>query len=171
MLKEALSSSETRLLQEPHGVTTQKTPFFMLLLDWSSCCHLPHFSFSVSTFFTIVINLKYVRREVFTAVTVKNAVFWDVMMCGSSQRASVASYCYRLSYLTDYFHPDDRGATFLQNIGSYKSHTVKRPRKRHSWNWSVFNFGLQDHTQAAPETIKSRLHLWLLSFLTLPWFA
>jgi hypothetical protein len=28
LMKEALSSSETRFLQEPHGVTSQKTPFF-----------------------------------------------------------------------------------------------------------------------------------------------
>jgi cytidine deaminase len=45
----------------------------------------------------------YVRFEVFTAVTMKNGVFWDVTPCGScknrltelgisSQRESVASY-------------------------------------------------------------------------------
>jgi hypothetical protein len=28
LIKEALSSSETRFLQEPHGVTSQSTPFF-----------------------------------------------------------------------------------------------------------------------------------------------
>jgi hypothetical protein len=28
LMKEALSSSETRFLQEPHGVTSQKTTFF-----------------------------------------------------------------------------------------------------------------------------------------------
>jgi hypothetical protein len=28
LIKEALSSSETSVLQEPHGVTSQKTPFF-----------------------------------------------------------------------------------------------------------------------------------------------
>jgi hypothetical protein len=41
-----------------------------------------------------------VRFEVFTAVTVKNAVFWDVTPCGSCknrQHASVASYCQRCS--------------------------------------------------------------------------
>jgi hypothetical protein len=27
-MKEALSSSETPVLKEPHGVTSQKTPFF-----------------------------------------------------------------------------------------------------------------------------------------------
>jgi hypothetical protein len=30
MMKEALSSSETRLLQEPRGITSQKTPFFIV---------------------------------------------------------------------------------------------------------------------------------------------
>jgi hypothetical protein len=43
-----------------------------------------------------------VRFEVFTAVTMKNAILWDVAPCGvcknrsfgsSSQRPSVASYC------------------------------------------------------------------------------
>jgi hypothetical protein len=29
-MKEALSSSETRFLQDPHGLTSQKTPFFIV---------------------------------------------------------------------------------------------------------------------------------------------
>jgi hypothetical protein len=29
-MKEASGSSETSVLQEPHGVTTQKTPFFVV---------------------------------------------------------------------------------------------------------------------------------------------
>jgi hypothetical protein len=29
-MKEALSSSKRRFLQEPHGVTSQKTPFFIV---------------------------------------------------------------------------------------------------------------------------------------------
>jgi hypothetical protein len=29
-MKEALSSYETSLLQEPHGVTSKKTPFFIV---------------------------------------------------------------------------------------------------------------------------------------------
>jgi hypothetical protein len=37
-----------------------------------------------------------------------------------------------ISLFTDSCNPDDRGATFLQNVGSYKSHTVKHPRKRSS---------------------------------------
>jgi hypothetical protein len=35
LMKEALSSPKHRLLQEPHGVTSQKTPFFMELFSSS----------------------------------------------------------------------------------------------------------------------------------------
>jgi hypothetical protein len=38
----------------------------------------------------------------------------------ASQHASVASY----SYFTDSCHPDEGGAKFLWNIGSYKNHTA-----------------------------------------------
>jgi hypothetical protein len=51
----------------------------------------------------------YVRFEVFTAVIMKNGVFWDVTPCGSCKS--------RLS-------PDEGGAKFLRNVGSYKSHTA-----------------------------------------------
>jgi hypothetical protein len=30
-MKEALGSSETSVLTEPHGVTSQKTPFFVVI--------------------------------------------------------------------------------------------------------------------------------------------
>jgi hypothetical protein len=46
------------------------------------------------------IPITYVRFEVFTAVTMKNCVFWDVTPCGSLR--------------TD-------GIKFLRNFGSYKS--------------------------------------------------
>jgi hypothetical protein len=32
------------------------------------------------------------RFEVYTAVTMKSGIFWDIKPCGSSQLASVASY-------------------------------------------------------------------------------
>jgi hypothetical protein len=57
------------------------------------------------------INLLYVRSEVFTVMTIKNAIFWDVTF----QRNVVPP-------LTDSCHADDGGALFLQNISSYKSH-------------------------------------------------
>jgi hypothetical protein len=65
----------------------------------------------------------WVRLQVFTAVTMQNCVFWDVTPCGSfgisSQHVSVASYS---ELVTDSCHPDEGGAKFLRNVGSYKSH-------------------------------------------------
>jgi hypothetical protein len=48
-MKEALGSSETSILTRATGVTSQKTPFY-----------------------------RFVRFEVFAAVTMKNAIFWDI---------------------------------------------------------------------------------------------
>jgi hypothetical protein len=53
------------------------------------------------------IILLQVRFEVFTVVTMKNGVFWDVT-----------------PWFTDSCHPDEGGAKFLRNVGSYKSHTA-----------------------------------------------
>jgi hypothetical protein len=50
-------------------------------------------------------SIFFVRFEVFTAVTLKNGVFWDVMLCGSC-------------------HPDEGSAKFLRNVISYRSHTA-----------------------------------------------
>jgi hypothetical protein len=35
-------------------------------------------------------------------------------------------------FLADYRQPDNGGATFLRNVGSYKSHKALHPRRRHS---------------------------------------
>jgi hypothetical protein len=40
LMKEALSSPKRRLLQEPHGVTSQKVPFFKQTLVLSLTCDL-----------------------------------------------------------------------------------------------------------------------------------
>jgi hypothetical protein len=48
-----------------------------------------------------------VRFEVFTAVTVKNAVFWDV----------AAVTCSRWFLARGFFYPEDGGDTFLRNVG------------------------------------------------------
>jgi hypothetical protein len=42
----------------------------------------------------------------------------------SSQSGSVAGYGERFSLFTDSCHPDEGGAKFLQNSGTYKSHTA-----------------------------------------------
>jgi hypothetical protein len=34
--------------------------------------------------------------------------------------------------LSDSFHLDNGGDTFLRNVGSYKSHTASHPRRRYS---------------------------------------
>jgi hypothetical protein len=65
------------------------------------------------------------RFEVFTAVTIKNFVFWDVSPCGSCK-------------FTDSCHPDEGGAKFLRNVGSYKSHTALHPRRHHSSVFQMF---------------------------------
>jgi hypothetical protein len=73
----------------------------------------------------------------------KNAVFWNVRPCGSCKntfRMNVSSLL-RGTGISDLgttlvvvsngrtqrrntCHPEDGGATFLRNIGSYKSHTA-----------------------------------------------
>jgi hypothetical protein len=53
-----------------------------------------------------------VRFEVFTAVTRKNAVFWDVTTCGSCKNRRFSCYS------------EDVSTKFLRNIGSYKKHTM-----------------------------------------------
>jgi hypothetical protein len=50
----------------------------------------------------VLARISYVRFEVFTAVTMKNGVFWDVTSC----------------------HPDEGGAKFLLNVCYYKGHTA-----------------------------------------------
>jgi hypothetical protein len=47
----------------------------------------------------------YVRFEFFTAVTMKNCVFWDVTPCGS---------CTKRRFGGTYHHLDEGGARFLQ---------------------------------------------------------
>jgi hypothetical protein len=66
----------------------------------------------------------------------KNAVFWDVMSCGSCKNR-----CFGGTY---HFHyqgeknqqarnnSEYEGDTFLRNIGSCKSHMTSHPRKRHA---------------------------------------
>jgi hypothetical protein len=49
-----------------------------------------------------------VRFEVFTMVTMKNAIFWDVGPL------------------------EDGSDTFLRNVGSHKIYKMPHPRKRHS---------------------------------------
>jgi hypothetical protein len=62
--------------------------------------------------------VKYVRSVVFTAVTMKNAIFWDVMPCGSCKNRHCGG-TYRLRHQGDKnqrarsCHPGDAGDTVL----------------------------------------------------------
>jgi hypothetical protein len=68
-----------------------------------------------------------VRFEVFTVVTMKNGVFWDVMpwalvRTDVKKRASVASYGYVPS--SPILVTLMMKTKFLRNVGSYESHTA-----------------------------------------------
>jgi hypothetical protein len=54
-------------------------------------------SLNANAYVILKLEHKYVRIEVFTSVTMKNTVFYDVAPYVSSQWASVASYCQRCS--------------------------------------------------------------------------
>jgi hypothetical protein len=76
----------------------------------------------------------------------KNGVFWVVTPCGSCKIRRFGG-TWRLLHQgdkigelgttqaatrTDFCHPDEGGARFLRNVGSYKSHTAQQPRRHHS---------------------------------------
>jgi hypothetical protein len=64
----------------------------------------------------------FVRFEVFTAVTMKNAIFWDV----------AAATCSHWFLACGFFYPEDRGDRFLRNVGSHKIYTEPHLRRQHS---------------------------------------
>jgi hypothetical protein len=72
-----------------------------------------------ATAFEISFHIKF---EVFTAVTMKNIVFWDVngvalVRIDVSEEPSA-------SIIIDSCQPDDGGTKLIQNVRSYKSHTA-----------------------------------------------
>jgi hypothetical protein len=89
----------------------------------------------------------FVRFEVFTALTMKNAVFWDVAPCRSCVSRSFggtyslhlkSSHLLTLVPRSRIFYHDDRSDTFLRNVGSRKIYTAPHPRRRHSSFISLF---------------------------------
>jgi hypothetical protein len=69
----------------------------------------------------------HVKFYVFTAVTIKNAVLWDVAPCKLSLQHLLSWFLAR-----GFFYPEDGGDTFLRNVGSHKIYMVPHPRRRHS---------------------------------------
>jgi hypothetical protein len=72
----------------------------------------------------------YVRSEVFTAVTMKNAIFWDVAPCRSCVNRCFGGTSMRFTLVprSRIFYPEDGGDTFLRNVGSNKIYTAPHPR-------------------------------------------
>jgi hypothetical protein len=86
--------------------------------------------------FVAVTNLRlnsilFVRSEVFTAMTMKNDVFWDVAL-------QSAAICSRWFVTREFFYPEYGSKMFLRNAGSYKIYTVPHPRRRHSSFFFLF---------------------------------
>jgi hypothetical protein len=73
------------------------------------------------------IMLNCVRFEVFTVVTMKNAVFWDGALCRSAQSAATCSLWF---LARGYFYSEDGGYTFLPNVGSHKIYTAPHLRRQ-----------------------------------------
>jgi hypothetical protein len=95
----------------------------------------------------------HVRFEVFTAVIMKNCVFWDVTPCGSCKnRRLVFLRSVRRLLVTASVVPSSpilvilmkEALKFLRNVGSYKSHTASHPRKHDSSRDCRF------HSKSAP---------------------
>jgi hypothetical protein len=111
-----------------------------------------------------ITKLHNVRFEVFTTVTMKNAVFWDVAAGGylikrrCSDSAAVCSHLLTLVPRSLIFLPWKLGDTFLRNVGLHQIYTAPHPRWRHpsklhksAENSSVigtyFNFKETNNTQ------------------------
>jgi hypothetical protein len=68
------------------------------------------------------------------AMTMKNAVFWNVTECGSCKNREIISHIIFLfsvrpllvkaNVVPDSYPADDVGTMFLRNVGSYKIHTT-----------------------------------------------
>jgi hypothetical protein len=88
-----------------------------------------------------------VRVEVFTAVTMKNVFFYNVSPCGTWKNSrfdeTIASIIRVLQFLVPAnIVPTSlilfalmMEATFIRNIGSYKSHAASHHRRHNSSAW------------------------------------
>jgi hypothetical protein len=86
--------------------------------------------------------------EVFTAVIMKNAVFWYVASCRSCEMNRRFEGTYRLHLqgtcslwflARGFFYPEDGGDMFLRNVGSFhRIYMAPHPRSRHSSRYTTF---------------------------------
>jgi hypothetical protein len=106
---------------------------------------------------------KFVRFEVFTAVTMENAVFWDVALCRSCvnrrfggtyrlhlqgrkirERGTSCSHLLTLVHYSRIFYPEDGGNTFLRKVFWDKINTAPYSRRRHSSSSNKFDHQIQN---------------------------
>jgi hypothetical protein len=91
------------------------------------------------------ISEEIVRFEVFTVVTIKNAVFWDVAPCrycvnrrfGETYRLHLQDIKIRergtsVSRWLQTADPENGGDTFLRNVSLHNIYTAQYPRRQHS---------------------------------------
>jgi hypothetical protein len=82
-----------------------------------------------------VAKTKEVGSEVFTAVTMKNATFWDLAPYRScvNQRFG-GTYILHLQgrkiLVRGFLYPEEGSATLLRNVGAHKIYTAPHPRRR-----------------------------------------
>jgi hypothetical protein len=96
------------------------------------------FNIEISICMWIKVNTKIlVRFEVFTAVTMKNAAFWDVAPC-----RSCVNWCFGGTYRLHlqslqlpahiFLYPEDGGHRFLRNVGLHKIYMAPHPTRQNS---------------------------------------
>jgi hypothetical protein len=78
------------------------------------------YKYFLSMKFIIAVKEFRIGFEVFTAVTMKTAVFWDVAPCRScvNRLSSSAATCLHWFLARGFFYPEDGGDTFLRNVDS-----------------------------------------------------
>jgi hypothetical protein len=108
---------------------SQTCSMYVLLLEWNMELH------------AYIEQLQYIRFEVFTAVTMKNAIFCDVAPCRSCVNRRFGG-TYHLLHGRKIREPGTSMSRwlFLRNVGSYKIYTAPHPRKRHSSATIIVSF-------------------------------
>jgi hypothetical protein len=90
------------------------------------------------------VNERFVRFEVFTAVTMNNAVFWDVASCkycvnrrfGGTYRLHLQGIRIRErgTSVSRWLQTEEGGDTFIRNVGLHNIYMAPHPRRRHYSN-------------------------------------
>jgi hypothetical protein len=80
LLVDVFSRSKIKLFDSDDGPLQHTTFIVKHFHQWHPCITVV--SIKLITYVKEPTSIYYVRFQVFTVVTVKNAIFWDVMLCG-----------------------------------------------------------------------------------------